>query len=233
MTGARGGRPGTAQLGTARGGRVVQSASYFVTLIRERSADVEAETTRLRHETERAAREAVAITTMSRQHDVLVREVRSLEGELADHNLARDKLRQGVDAAELAAYSAAISRRNAETSREADALFLERTECERGVARLEEQQADLRRIAEDRIASLPRDSVAEFRALSDENTALSVAIRAQQDELERLNSLIQSAKQEMARDTATSEFRTLEAQVHKPLLNRLILVSRTRTHSRL
>lgn len=41
---------------------------------------------------------------LERRHEDLVNEVRNLEGELADYNLAMDKLRTNVDPSEILSY---------------------------------------------------------------------------------------------------------------------------------
>jgi hypothetical protein len=93
-----------------------------------------------------------------------VKEVRALEGTLADYNLTLDKSRTSMvrgrrpprrsragpphvfptrctaqDASEIVGYLTALKRRNEATSREVDSVFIERSERERGAHRLEEQ----------------------------------------------------------------------------------------------
>ena len=196
-------------------GRQVQDASFFLGLLRSRTHDIVAETGRLRGETERAARDAAAITSFERQYEGLIKEVRSLEGDLADYNLALDKARTHTETADVAAVAAAQKRRNEAASREADAMFVERAERERGAAKLEEAVADLQRAASERINSLPPDAIAEYRALVEENAGLETAIEAAQRELEALNAGIEAAEGDVRRDRVRDDYVQHEKRVRR------------------
>ena len=71
-------------------------------------------------------------------------QVRNLEGELADYNLAMDKARTSVDPAEVARFQAQLAAHNKESERQIDQIFVERQEREQGVQRLETQIREVR-----------------------------------------------------------------------------------------
>jgi intraflagellar transport protein 74 len=87
---------GPARIGTAGSGRQVQDASYFAGALRSRINEVSAEVARLRAETDKAAKDAVLSAQLDRRYEAAIKEVRALEGDLADYNLAMDKSRTSM-----------------------------------------------------------------------------------------------------------------------------------------
>lgn len=110
-----------------------------MSLLRSKITEVTAECTKMRTEIERIGKDSSLMTQLERKYEGLIKEVRSLEGDLADYNLAMDKARTGTDAGEIVAYHAALKRRNEQSSRDVDAVFMEKQERERGVQRLQDQ----------------------------------------------------------------------------------------------
>ena len=108
-------RPATGlglRAGTGAPARTVQDASYWSGLLRSRVSEITVEIARMRVDTDRAARDASLTVQLERRYDGAIKEVRALEGDLADLNLAMDKARTNVDVGEMAGFLAAIKRRN-------------------------------------------------------------------------------------------------------------------------
>jgi len=115
----------------------------------------------MRGDIDRIGKDSSLMTQLERKYEGLIKEVRSLEGDLADYNLAMDKARTGcvkhcqsacgvwrrlmpvrlcrTDAGEIVQYHSALKRRNEQASRDVDAVFMEKQERERGVQRLLDQ----------------------------------------------------------------------------------------------
>jgi len=72
----------------------------------------------MRADTERAARDASLTVQLERRYDGAINEVRALEGDLADYNLAMDKARTNVDVNEMTSFLVAIKRRNEAATKE-------------------------------------------------------------------------------------------------------------------
>ena len=75
------------------GGRLVEDTSYFVGLIRKKINDVTKETNRLRIEAEQQSKESSQTTQLEQKYEKLMKQKELLEGQLADYNLAMDKVR--------------------------------------------------------------------------------------------------------------------------------------------
>jgi len=216
--GGAGGRPLSTSGGPrastpGAGGRQVQDASYFVGVIRARVEEIAGEIRRMRAEAERAARDGAATASLERRYEAALAEVRSLEGDLADYNLAMDKARSGVEPGEIGAHFAAVRRRNEAAVRDADALFLERAERERGAARLEEAIAELGRAAEARIGALPPAAAAEYRSAVEAARAAGGAVARLQADLAAVNAAIESAEEALRRDRSRDEHAALGRRV--------------------
>lgn len=198
---------------TSGPGRQVQDATYFQGLLRQKINEISTEINRMRTETEKSARDATLMAQLDRKWEALLGEVRSLEGTLADFNLATDKSRTSVDSSEIQQYCAGLRRRNETLSQEVDAVFMERQERERGIVRLEEQISQLQRISEARLASLPPVQLAEYRNLQAESRSLTSEIQQQQTELERLNQQVEAAESTVRSDTLRDECALLEKRI--------------------
>lgn len=198
---------------TSGPGRQVQDASYFLGLLRSKINETAGQITKMKGDIERIGKESAIMTQLDKKYDALIKEVRSLEGDLADYNLALDKSRTSVDATEIQQYHQALKRRNEGTSREVDAVFVERQERERGVARLEDKMREIQAAAEARINALPPPQVAEYRALMDENKSLSQEIQKYQSDLEATNQQIDSLENELRRDRVRDEYAILEKRL--------------------
>lgn len=136
---------------TSGPGRMVQDASYFVGVLRQKINEISAEIARMNADAEKAAADSKVLATYEKKYDSLIKEVRSLEGDLADYNLAMDKSRTSMDASEINYFFQQLKRRNDAASKEVDAVFMEKAEREKGVQRLEEQVRSSVIVAADRL----------------------------------------------------------------------------------
>ena len=73
-------------------GRLVEDTSYYVGLLRKKINDVSRETNRLRVEAEQQSKENSQTTQLEQKYEKLLKQKELLEGQLADYNLAMDKV---------------------------------------------------------------------------------------------------------------------------------------------
>lgn len=173
-----------------------------VGVLRSRINEVAGETTKLRGELERKRKEVVILAALSKRRAALLEEVQDLEGDLADHNLAADKTRSGIDPAELAAVTASLAKRNAASSAEADAVYLRRTERDAASERLKLEASELLAAAEARVDALPAPQRAEYGAARSEARALRLQIARQQGVLEELNERVDDCEEALRSDSS-------------------------------
>jgi intraflagellar transport protein 74 len=209
---------------TAGPGRQVQDVGFFVGMLRTKIGDIVVEIQRMRSELDRGAKDSVVTAQLERRYDAALKEVRSLEGDLADYNLALDKTRSSVvDSSEIVSVAQSVRRRNEALARDLDAVFIERQERERGAMRLEEQIIELQRAAEARLNSLQPQQVLEYRQLVAETRAMSQEAASLQAELEQVNTQVEDAEAELKRDKVRDEYALLEKRSAHSLKERAAL----------
>ena len=238
--GARLARPSSASVGAARPARPPSSAAGTSTArpasraaalsatgstpasrealpaLRSRLSSVESELVSVRRECERARREGLHIVrgSLEGHRDALLTEVRALEGELADLNLAQDKARSGVAVGELRAHAAAHERRNAELAAEADAVFLQRADVDAHTAQMTREVEALAADAEAQaMAALSPAAAGEVRALREEIASLAAASEAAMTAVEQEVELARGEL--MARGGGAAEAADAEARARR------------------
>lgn len=77
-------------------GRLVEDNSYYVGLLRKRITDVGGETRKLRNEIDQQSKDNSAYTQLEKKYETLAKEKEKLEGQLADYNLAMDKVLKDI-----------------------------------------------------------------------------------------------------------------------------------------
>jgi intraflagellar transport protein 74 len=72
---------------------LVEDASYYVGLLNKRIKDIIAETRRLNSVIDSSSRDSTTYTQLEKRYETLLKNKENLEGQLADYNLAMDKVR--------------------------------------------------------------------------------------------------------------------------------------------
>lgn len=74
------------------GGRLVEDVSLYVGMLSKKIRDVTQETSRLRVEIEEQSKNSSQTVQLERKYETLLKNKEALEGQLADYNLAMDKV---------------------------------------------------------------------------------------------------------------------------------------------
>jgi len=152
--------------------RQVADKSYFLGLVNKKTHEIAAEMTRLEGEKETIADDKVQFTKLESKYSSLIGEVRGLEGNLADYNLAMDKMRTSTDPAEITNYRLMLAERNAQDSEQSDRVLEARQELERELYSAQQQIEQVAKQAEERVDSLAPERADRFRAMQAQNAAL-------------------------------------------------------------
>jgi chromosome segregation ATPase len=123
----------------AQGDRMVFDASHYVGQIRRRITDLNNETSKLRAETDQITKDNSQYSQFEKKYEALIKSKDSLEGQLADYNLAMDKARTSTDPDEVLQLAHHLADKNRHGSQELDRVFMVRKQREGEVAGLEEQ----------------------------------------------------------------------------------------------
>lgn len=73
-------------------GRIVYDQAYYVGLLRRKISDVNNESVKLRTEMDQQSRDNTQYVQLEKRYESLVKNKEALEGQLADYNLALDKV---------------------------------------------------------------------------------------------------------------------------------------------
>lgn len=84
------------RLGTGGPGRQVQDSSYFIGKLHQKVSEITSEIESINGQVERNNKDKSQYAQLERKYEGLIQEVRDLEGNLADYNLAMDNLRSAT-----------------------------------------------------------------------------------------------------------------------------------------
>jgi intraflagellar transport protein 74 len=107
-------------------GRQVADKSYYMAELRKKCDDLGAEIQKMNNEIEQHNKDNTTYTQMERKYESLIKEVRKLQGDLADYNLIVDKSRTKTDPQDIAAAYQQLKARNDMERRRVDDIFTER-----------------------------------------------------------------------------------------------------------
>ena len=172
--------------GGAGPGRKVADKSYFLGLVNKKVHDIVAEMQRLEQEKETIASDKVQFAKLETKYGKLIAEVRNLEGQLADFNLAMDKMRTSADPSEITQYRHMLADQNRSNSERTDRVLEMRQELERELASIQQQTAQVAKEAEARVDTLAPEQADRFRAMQREHQELLAQMLSARQEAEQL-----------------------------------------------
>lgn len=187
-------------------GRQIADKSYWLGILRDKVGEITREIGSLRAEETRHARDNAEQVKLERRYESTIKEVRFLEGKLADFNLALDKLRNNTDVTEIKDTHDALRFDNERDRKQIDALFLESNKCAEDTARMEARLQQLHAAAAEELRTLGPQFRADYEALRQRNAELKTSVEGKEEALEILDQKIQRARVELKRD----EFKRLE-----------------------
>merc|ERR1719487_676242 len=108
-------------------------------------------------ETEEITQGNAQYQQLEKRYDALVKTVRTLEGDLADHNLATDKQRTDTRPEEVHHMYMIMKQQNDEQRSDIDQIFLEKKSHEEEISRTSAEIATISRASEERLNELHPD----------------------------------------------------------------------------
>jgi len=120
--------------------------------------------------------------------------VQNLEGELADYNLASDKLRSNMRPEDIEAIYNHIKLNNKKKRDESDILFLQKQKKEQELQELEFEINKIFQSMEQKLNELEPEQKQEYEQLREDNQKCIIKIQEFREELSRINYEIQEAE---------------------------------------
>lgn len=205
----------TAPLGP---GRQIADKSYFLGELRSRLGEIEKEISSLMSRTVTIRDNNARHTQLAAIYESTLKEVRSLEGNLADLNLAIDKARTHTDISELRDIQSQLQASNDSRRAAVDDLFLQTADNEKISNKTNDKINELNKIIADKIASLGDDKEQEYGELMAEAAALDDAIQNKQLMLQQVSQRLQDYRAQMNSDAYLLHQRGVELRAEYKML---------------
>eukprot|EP00921_Rhytidocystis_pertsovi_P014733 GHVQ01023716.1.p1 GENE.GHVQ01023716.1~~GHVQ01023716.1.p1 ORF type:complete len:572 (-),score=88.49 GHVQ01023716.1:1508-3223(-) len=194
-------------------GRQVHDKSYCMMLMRQKITDITSEMSKMQNETKELQENAELCQDLEKRHEELLVSVRNLEGELADYNLALDKLRSDTKPEQIALLCRQLKEQNDIQRKEVDDLFLEKKEREEQIQKIEHEISSIKEETESKLQELGEEGKKEYQELTEENEKLQEAIRERRLELAESEERAQQAESRIAEDANRMEYLNLQRQM--------------------
>ena len=180
--------------------RQIYDRTYYLNQIRKRNTVLHQEISKFKSEIEVINKDNSSYVGLEKQYDGLINEVRQLEGELADYNLAQDKFRAGTKPEDILALYNHIKAQNEHKKASLDELFIERKEMENEIADLEKQMIEIQQANEELLNELEPDKRQSYEKLKRENGELMNQVNYMRSELENVNQMLARADGQLRQD---------------------------------
>merc|ERR1719424_1971759 len=168
--------------------RQVYDKTYYMLELRKRIGTLNEEVTNINKEINNVAQDKEIYENLEKRYETLVKTVRNLEGDLADHNLSTDKLRTDTQPEEVHHMYLIMKQQNEQQRNDVDQIFLEKRSHEEEIQRMQGEANAIQRAAEERLNELHPDQRHEYEDLREENVALGKDLVDSREELEQVSS---------------------------------------------
>lgn len=187
-------------------GRQVADRTYYAGEIRGKIHEITQETQSLRAEIAKKESDTALHGQLERRYEEVAKEVRGLEGDLADFNLALDKLRTHADPSDIQQLHNHMHQRNQQERARVDQLFLRRAAVDKQASAVEQELQAVHAEAAQRLAAMGEGVQAEYDELRVRALQASEELHAKEARALELEARIRHARMELGSDA----FRTHE-----------------------
>eukprot|EP00933_Yihiella_yeosuensis_P024334 TRINITY_DN18864_c0_g1_i1.p1 TRINITY_DN18864_c0_g1~~TRINITY_DN18864_c0_g1_i1.p1 ORF type:complete len:613 (-),score=169.91 TRINITY_DN18864_c0_g1_i1:133-1971(-) len=200
--------------------RQIHDRTYFLVELKRRCQDLSDEIMKLHKELEQTREDNQLYLSLEKRYDSLVKTVRSLEGDLADYNLATDKARTETGPEDVHQMFLLMKQQNDQQRNDVDQIFLEKRSHEEVVAQVNEEIQAISRVAEERLSELHPDQRRMYQMLKAESLEQSGDLAEAREEFEQLSSRLMISEASLHRDVLRSHAQQL-LEARKEAMQRL------------
>lgn len=205
--------------------RQIYDKTYYMVELRRKCTDLSDEVSRLNKEINDTTQDNALYASLEKRYDSLVKTVRSLEGDLADHNLATDKQRTDARPEEVHHMYMVMKSQNEQQRNDVDQIFLEKRSHEEEIHRMEQEIQAISRAAEERLNVLHPDQRREYEELRQENGKLTTDLSEARDDLDQVNGRLNALESRLRSDVLRARYQQLGG-LRKELMERLTVLER-------
>jgi len=182
-------------------GRQVADRTYYTAEIRNKLQEITQEIQALRTESAKREADSTLHAQLEKRYEESAREVRGLEGDLADFNLALDKLRTHADLSDIQQLHALMRQRNQQERARVDQLFLRRAAVDKQASGVEQELHAVHAEAAARLASLGQGYQEEYAQLQQRSQQASEQLRLRESRALELETRIRHARSELGSES--------------------------------
>jgi len=200
--------------------RQVYDKTFYMLELRKRCTDLQEEVEKMNQEIESVQADNNLYAQLEKRYDSLVKTVRSLEGDLADHNLATDKQRTDTRPEEVHHMFLLMKQQNDQQRADVDQVFLEKRGHEEEIQHMHEEILSLARAAEERLSELHPDQQREYEMLREESHHLNQELGDSRDELDQVSGRLNTLEAHLRNDVMRARSQMLlskRREVHEIL----------------
>jgi len=195
--------------------RKILSRSYFAVLIKKKNEELTNEIARFREDIEKSKREREVYKLAEKRREELYEEVKELEGQLADYNLAMDKHRAGAKASDLLGVQQHIAFQNARLRTQVDAVFTERKNLEEKLTQAEYQIKKLKDFVDIKINELSASEREEYRQLIIQAREAETGLKLRENKLMEVDRKLMEAESKLRSDLNRQRYFQLKEAVER------------------
>ena len=193
-----------------QGQRLVQDASYYVGLIRGKIKDINGETLRLKAEYDQLVKDRSQFSQLERKYETLLKTKESLEGQLADYNLALDKTRTSTDPEDVQDMASRLAQKNRQTGQELDRILAARKQREAETGNIEGQIDAYYRSIQARINDLEPGKLRAYNELLSRQREMQERASMSESKLNEINSKIRQYESDERANAVRKQYIALE-----------------------
>jgi len=185
--------------------RQIHDRTYFLVELGRRCKDLETEVTFMNKEIDQIREDGLLHTSLDKRYEALVKTVRSLEGDLADHNLATDKQRTDTRPEEVHHMYMLMKQQNDQQRSDVDQIFLEKRSHEDELQRINAEIGAITRASEERLNELHPDQHREYQVLKEDSLRISGELAEARDDLDQVNGRLMELESHLSRDVLRAQ----------------------------
>lgn len=194
--------------------RQIYDKTYYMLELRKRCGSLQEELTVINKDINQVEQDNQLYANLDKRYESLVKTVRSLEGDLADHNLSTDKLRTDTQPEEVHHMYMIMKQQNEQQRNDVDQIFLEKRSHEEEIQKMQVESQGIQRQAEERLNELHPDQRSEYEDLRDEKGRIEMELQDCRDGLEEASSRLLQVEARLRMDVLRARSQIL-IQTHK------------------
>ncbi|KRX09335.1 hypothetical protein PPERSA_09219 [Pseudocohnilembus persalinus] len=195
--------------------RQVVDKAYVINQLKEKISNIINEIDNFKVKTDDMAKNNNLYQNLDKKFEDLTKEVRELEGKLADYNLAFDKQRAGTRPEEIRNMYEHIKIQNDRWRNQLDEIFIERKNQEEQIQQIENQLQDLHELAQQKISELLPEQRQEYENLIQESKDLQVQIQNSRQDLDDINQKVVYCENKLRMDSHKLKGQILREQIEE------------------